>query len=138
MFVFSFVYGHSVASSCIRKFSVHDDFHNSGGELRFLHRIQPCSCVSNDSGCIAIFFIYKLWDVCDSKGGTSKCGLTTFEASVAVLLTLIRKFRSLFVTMNEKEKVVVVVLVVAVAPALLLLFPFILQGFLFFVFAVHV
>ena len=47
-------------------------------------------CVSNDIGCVAVFYIYKLCDICDSKGGTFKYGLTTFETPVATLITLLR------------------------------------------------
>ena len=38
---------------------------------------------------IATFNIYKLCDICDSKGGTFKYRLTMFEAALATLITLL-------------------------------------------------
>ena len=54
------------------------------------------------------FYIYKICDICDSKGCTFKYRLTTFETPVATLITHTRLDAQ---DLNEKKKVVVVDLV---------------------------
>ena len=51
----------------------------------------------------AVFYIYKLCDICDSKGGTFKYGLTTFETPVATLITLLRLGQGLWGFEREEE-----------------------------------
>ena len=79
-------------------------------------------CVSNDIDCVATFYIYKLCDICESKGDTFEYGLTTFKLPVATLITFLRLRRGLFVV---------------VAPILLLPFPLFCCAFFFFVFVVY-
>ena len=45
----------------------------------FVYNACMIVCMSNNIGCVAIatFYIYKLCDICDCKGGTFKYGLTT-------------------------------------------------------------